>query len=93
MRTVESHRARILRKLGLSPRAELVRFAADHGLLDLDFPPDAYAASFLDVRDLLLAKLDRARRLAGLLLKEPDDDTWSISRDRETSVAGAERNT
>ncbi len=41
VRTVESHRARVLRKLGLSTRAELVRFAAEHGLLNLDYPPDA----------------------------------------------------
>lgn len=32
VRTVESHRANILRKLGLSTRAELVRWAADHKL-------------------------------------------------------------
>jgi DNA-binding NarL/FixJ family response regulator len=30
IRTVESHRANILGKLGLSSRAELVRWAADH---------------------------------------------------------------
>jgi two-component system response regulator NreC len=34
VRTVESHRARIQGKLGRSTRAELVRYALDHGLLD-----------------------------------------------------------
>ena len=34
VRTIESHRAHIAQKLGLSTRAELVRFALDHGLLD-----------------------------------------------------------
>jgi len=34
MRTVESHRAHIQRKLGRSTRAELVRYAIDHQLLD-----------------------------------------------------------
>jgi two-component system response regulator NreC len=33
VRTVESHRAHIQRKLGLSTRAELVRFALDNGLM------------------------------------------------------------
>jgi two-component system response regulator NreC len=33
VRTVESHRARIQRKLGLSGRAELVRFAREHGIV------------------------------------------------------------
>jgi two-component system response regulator NreC len=32
-RTVESHRAHIQQKLRLSTRAELVRYALDHGLL------------------------------------------------------------
>jgi two-component system response regulator NreC len=32
-RTVETHRAHISRKLGLSKRAELVRYALRHGLL------------------------------------------------------------
>jgi two-component system response regulator NreC len=32
-RTVESHRQRILRKLGIRSRAELVRFALEAGLL------------------------------------------------------------
>jgi two-component system, NarL family, response regulator NreC len=36
VRTVESHRARIGQKLGLSVRAELVRYALDRGLLDDD---------------------------------------------------------
>ncbi|MFL5075180.1 MAG: response regulator transcription factor, partial [Microvirga sp.] len=34
VRTVESHRARIQQKLGLSSRAELVRFALDNDLID-----------------------------------------------------------
>jgi two-component system response regulator NreC len=34
VRTVESHRARIQGKLGRSTRAELVRYALDHGLLE-----------------------------------------------------------
>jgi two-component system response regulator NreC len=33
VRTVESHRAHIQRKLGRTTRAELVRYALDHGLL------------------------------------------------------------
>ena len=33
VRTVEAHRARMQRKLGRSTRAELVRYALDHGLL------------------------------------------------------------
>src|SRR4051794_40419421 len=33
VRTVESHRAHIQRKLGRSSRAELVRYALDHGLV------------------------------------------------------------
>ncbi len=33
VRTVETHRAHIQQKLGLSSRAELVRYALDHGLL------------------------------------------------------------
>ena len=34
VRTVESHRAHIQQKLRLSTRAELVRYALDHGLID-----------------------------------------------------------
>ena len=34
VRTVESHRAHIQKKLGRSTRAELVRYALDHHLLD-----------------------------------------------------------
>ena len=34
VRTIETHRARIQRRLGLSGRAELVRWALDNGLLD-----------------------------------------------------------
>lgn len=33
VRTVESHRANIMGKLGLHSRADLVRYALDHGLL------------------------------------------------------------
>ena len=36
VRTVETHRAHVQQKLGLSTRAELVRYALDHGLLDED---------------------------------------------------------
>jgi two-component system response regulator NreC len=34
VRTVEAHRSHVQQKLGLSTRAELVRYALDHGLLD-----------------------------------------------------------
>jgi DNA-binding NarL/FixJ family response regulator len=34
VRTAETHRAHIMQKLGLSSRAELVRYALDHGLID-----------------------------------------------------------
>jgi two-component system response regulator NreC len=34
VRTIETHRAHIQQKLGLTTRAELVRFALDHGLLE-----------------------------------------------------------
>ena len=34
VRTVETHRAHVQQKLGRSTRAELVRYALDHGLLD-----------------------------------------------------------
>jgi two-component system response regulator NreC len=33
VRTIETHRAHIMQKLGLTTRAELVRYAIDHGLL------------------------------------------------------------
>lgn len=36
VRTVESHRAHIQQKLRMSKRSELVRYALDHDLLDLD---------------------------------------------------------
>jgi two-component system response regulator NreC len=36
VRTVESHRAQVQRKLTLTTRAELVRYALDRGLLDAD---------------------------------------------------------
>jgi len=34
VRTAETHRAHIMQKLGLASRAELVRYALDHGLID-----------------------------------------------------------
>jgi two-component system, NarL family, response regulator NreC len=34
VRTVESHRAHIQQKLRLASRADLVRYALDHGLID-----------------------------------------------------------
>ena len=34
VRTAETHRAHIMQKLGLSTRAELVRYALSHGLLE-----------------------------------------------------------
>lgn len=34
VRTVETHRAHLMQKLGISSRAELVRYALEHGLLD-----------------------------------------------------------
>jgi two-component system response regulator NreC len=34
VRTAETHRAHIMRKLGLTTRAELVRYALAQGLLD-----------------------------------------------------------
>ena len=34
VRTVETHRARIQRRLGLHTRAELVNWALEHGLLE-----------------------------------------------------------
>ncbi len=34
VRTVETHRAHVQQKLGLSTRAELVRYAIDHGMLE-----------------------------------------------------------
>jgi two-component system response regulator NreC len=34
VRTAETHRAHIMQKLGLSSRAELVRYALDHGLIE-----------------------------------------------------------
>jgi two-component system response regulator NreC len=39
VRTVESHRAHIQQKLRRTSRAELVRYALDHGLLDDDRRP------------------------------------------------------
>jgi two-component system, NarL family, response regulator NreC len=35
VRTVESHRSHIMTKLRVSTRAELVRYAMEHGLIDL----------------------------------------------------------
>lgn len=40
VRTVEYHRSNLLHKLGLSNRADLVRFAAEHGLFGAAAPPD-----------------------------------------------------
>jgi two-component system response regulator NreC len=34
VRTAETHRAHIMQKLGLASRAELVRYALDHGLIE-----------------------------------------------------------
>ena len=34
VRTAEAHRAHIMRKLGISTRAELVRYALDHGVIE-----------------------------------------------------------
>ena len=39
VRTVESHRSRILSKLDLKTRAELVRYAIDSGIFDPSQPP------------------------------------------------------
>ncbi len=39
VRTAETHRAHIMQKLRLSSRAELVRHALSHGLLDADEKP------------------------------------------------------
>jgi len=39
VRTAETHRAHIMQKLRLSTRAELVRFALEHGLLELEDEP------------------------------------------------------
>jgi two-component system, NarL family, response regulator NreC len=36
VRTIETHRAHIMQKLGLSTRADLVRYALGHGVLDAD---------------------------------------------------------
>jgi len=36
VRTAETHRAHIMQKLRISTRAELVRYALEHGLLELD---------------------------------------------------------
>ena len=40
VRTAESHRAHIMQKLRLATRAELVRYALAHGLLEEDAAPD-----------------------------------------------------
>lgn len=40
VRTAESHRAHIMQKLRLGTRAELVRYALAHGLLEEDAEPD-----------------------------------------------------
>ena len=64
VRTVESHRAHIQQKLRRSTRAELVRYALDHGLLDEDlealgFPATA-ARRRTDVRRPPRARKSRA---------------------------------
>lgn len=41
VRTIEAHRAHIHQKLSLSTRAELVRFALDHRLIDVPDPSSA----------------------------------------------------
>jgi two-component system response regulator NreC len=41
VRTAETHRSQIMRKLGLSSRAELVRYAIAHRLLNDDVPQDS----------------------------------------------------
>jgi two-component system, NarL family, response regulator NreC len=38
IRTVETHRARIMQKLGLKSRAEIVRYAIASGVLDVEHP-------------------------------------------------------
>ena len=38
IRTAETHRARIMQKLGLKSRAEIVRYAIESGALELDHP-------------------------------------------------------
>jgi DNA-binding NarL/FixJ family response regulator len=38
-RTAESHRAKVMSKLGLRREADLVRFALRHGILPLDLEP------------------------------------------------------
>jgi two-component system response regulator NreC len=38
IRTVETHRARIMHKLGLTSRADLVRYALQTGVLDVEHP-------------------------------------------------------
>ena len=40
-RTVESHRANLMRKLGLRNHKELIRYAATRGMLPGDAPPAA----------------------------------------------------
>ena len=44
VRTAETHRAHIMQKLGLSTRAELVRYALAHGLLEQELTSRAAAA-------------------------------------------------
>jgi two-component system, NarL family, response regulator NreC len=39
VRTAEAHRAHIQRKLTLSSRADLVRYAVEHDLIRIEFPP------------------------------------------------------
>ena len=41
IRTAETHRARIMQKLGLKSRAEIVRYALETGVLEVDHPSNA----------------------------------------------------
>jgi DNA-binding NarL/FixJ family response regulator len=43
IRTAETHRARIMQKLGLKSRAEIVRYALESGALDLEHPSSTAA--------------------------------------------------
>jgi DNA-binding NarL/FixJ family response regulator len=43
LRTIETHRAHILRRLDVRTRAEIVRFALDAGMLRLEAPDPAHS--------------------------------------------------